>query len=89
MPHRETVATTEYRFTALFEADEDGGYTVSFSALPGCLTHGATMDEAREMAAEVLQGYLETLHEDGMPIPVEKDSDLPTWETVRVQLKAG
>jgi len=74
MTHDEAVATTEHRFTALFEPDEDGGYTVSFPALPGCLTHGATKDEARRMAAEVLQGYLETLHEDGMPIPVENDS---------------
>lgn len=88
MTNEEAVATTEYRFTALFEADEDGGYTVSFPALPGCLTHGATMDEARRMAAEVLGGYLETLQEDGMPIPVEHDIELPIRETVSVQLKA-
>lgn len=89
MAHHEAVAATEYRFTALFEPDEDGGYTVSFPALPGCLTHGATMDEARRMAAEALQGYLETLNEDGMSIPVENDSQLPICETVHVQLKAG
>ena len=70
MAQHEAVTTTEYRFTALFEPDEDGGYTVSFPALPGCLTHGETMDEARRMASEVLEGYLETLREDGMPIPL-------------------
>ena len=88
MTRDHAVGMTEYRFTALFEPDEDGGYTVSFPALPGCLTHGATKDEARRMAAEALEGYLETLQEDGMPIPVEHEVELPICEPVSVQLKA-
>jgi predicted RNase H-like HicB family nuclease len=44
-------------------ADSDDG--VSFPDLPGCVTAGATLDEAREMAAEALALYLGGMAEDG------------------------
>ncbi len=88
MRRRESITTREYTYTAVFEPEENGGYTVWFPALRGCLTCGATLDEAREMAAEALQGYLEILQEDGTPIPVEGDVPATVSERVRVQLKA-
>ena len=88
MRRRESITTREYTYTAVFEPEESGGYTVWFPALRGCLSCGANLDEARKMAAEALQGYLEILQEDGMPIPVEGDVLATVSERVRVQLKA-
>jgi predicted RNase H-like HicB family nuclease len=42
---------------------------VSFPDLPGCVTAGSTLDEAREMAAEALALHLDGLEEDGVAIP--------------------
>jgi predicted RNase H-like HicB family nuclease len=61
MTKRARVNSREYSFTAVFEPAEEGDYVVSFPALPGCLTQGETLAEARRMAAEALAGYLETL----------------------------
>ena len=75
MAIQETVATTEFTFTAVFEPAEEGGYVVTFPAIPGLVTEGDTLDEARAMAADALQGYLEILQEDGRPLPAEKKDE--------------
>ena len=50
-------------FTMLFESAEEGGYVVTCPALPGLVTEGDTMEEARRMAEDALRGYLESLNE--------------------------
>jgi predicted RNase H-like HicB family nuclease len=39
--------------------------------LPGLVTEGDTLDEARQMAQEAIRGYIESLKKDGLPIPAE------------------
>ncbi|MBD0327490.1 MAG: type II toxin-antitoxin system HicB family antitoxin, partial [Pyrinomonadaceae bacterium] len=39
--------------------------------LPGLVTEGDTLEEAREMAADAIRGYLEVLIEDGEPVPTD------------------
>jgi antitoxin HicB len=43
------------------EKNEDGGHTVTIPALPGCITEGATWDEAIADAQETTTGHLETV----------------------------
>ena len=59
----------EHRYTVLFEPAEEGGYVVTCPALPGLVTEGDSLDEAREMARDAIRGYLESLHKDGLPAP--------------------
>jgi predicted RNase H-like HicB family nuclease len=47
----------EYRYTVLFEPAEDGKYVVTCAALPGLVTEGDTLEEARAMAADAIRGY--------------------------------
>ena len=61
-----------YTFTMLFEPAEEGGFVVTCPALPGLVTEGDTMEEARRMAEDALRLYVETLIEDGLPIPSDK-----------------
>jgi predicted RNase H-like HicB family nuclease len=37
--------------------------------LPGCMTTGATLEEAKVNIKEAIQGHLETLRQFGEPIP--------------------
>jgi predicted RNase H-like HicB family nuclease len=57
------------QFIALIHKNADSDYGVSFPDLPGCVSAGATLDEARVMAAEALAFHLEGLAEDGETIP--------------------
>jgi antitoxin HicB len=71
MTGKETVATHDYRYSVFFEPAEEGGYVVTCPALPGLVTEGDTLDEARTMAADAIRGYIESLQKDGQPIPPE------------------
>ena len=67
---------SEYTYTAVFEPAEEGGYVVTFPAVPNLATQGETLEEARAMAKDCLQGYLEWRMEDGLSLP-EGESDVP------------
>ena len=77
----------EYNYTVLYEPAEEGGYVVTCPALPGLVTEGDTLEEAREMVRDAIRTYLESLLKDGLPIPGDKQISLdPVKEHVRVAL---
>jgi predicted RNase H-like HicB family nuclease len=57
-PRRRTLKDTVYTYTVLFEPAAEGGYTVTVPALPGAITEGDTLEEARRRAREVIRGHL-------------------------------
>lgn len=87
MAHQEPIAPAEYAYTVLLQPEPEGGYTVTCPALPGLVTYGETLDEARRMAAEAIETYLESLQKDGEPLPESDTSEPePVTEQVRVKL---
>jgi len=65
-----------YEYTAFFEANERGGYTVTVPSLPGLVTEGKDLEDARDMAKDAIQCYIEGLKKAKQPIPVEKETAL-------------
>ncbi len=51
-------------YPAYFYPCEEGGYTVTFPDLPGCITEGDTLLEAMDMAADAASGWLLYLVEE-------------------------
>ena len=64
--------TREY--TAFFEANEHGGYTVTVPALPGLVTEGKDLEDARAMAKDAVRCYIEGLKKAKEPIPIERET---------------
>ena len=65
---------SEYRYTIILEPDPDeGGYTVTVPALPGCVTQGETIEEAIVMAKDAIRLFIETLIAEGQPVPLEHE----------------
>lgn len=56
-------------YIALIHKTDDSDYGVSFPDLPGCISAGETLDEARAMAEEALALHIEGLVEDGEAVP--------------------
>ena len=50
------------------------GYQVTVPLLPGLITYGRTLAEAREMARDAILCHLEGLKKDGERIPDEKST---------------
>ena len=59
----------QYIYPAVFESAEEGGYTVTFPDLPGCITEGNTVKEALDMATESLELYMYNLEDDKEELP--------------------
>ena len=57
------------QYIALIRKEDGSDYGVSFPDLPGCVTAGATLDEARAFADEALTLHLEGMAEDGEAAP--------------------
>jgi antitoxin HicB len=57
------------KFRILIEPDEDGILVATVPSLPGCVSQGATREEAVRNVREAIEGYLESLRERGEPIP--------------------
>lgn len=62
----------EYSYTVLFEPAEEGGFVVTCPALPGLVTEGDTLEEARAMAQDAIRVYLESLQKDQVLHPPPK-----------------
>lgn len=60
-----------HRYTVNFIPAEEGGYTATAPALPGCVSEGDTYEEALLNIKEAIQAYIESLEKDGLPIPEE------------------
>lgn len=65
----------ERTYMALVHKDPDSDYGVSFPDLPGCITAGSTLEEAREMARDVLMLHLEGMSDSGEYIPPPCSAD--------------
>lgn len=63
-----------HRYTILLDPHEDGaGYTDTVPALEGCVTGGATLEEAIANAKEAIAGWVEWLEKDGRTVPEERE----------------
>jgi predicted RNase H-like HicB family nuclease len=62
-----------YQFTAIFEKNEDGGYTVTVPSLPGCISEGDTFDEALKNIKEAITLYLDVMKKDKEKIKEEEE----------------
>jgi len=60
-------------YKVLLKPEPEGGFTVNVPALPGCITYGETLDEAKANAQEAIELYIESLKEHGEDIPTDID----------------
>lgn len=58
-------------YTIVIEPEESGGFYVVVPALPGCFTHGDTLEECRNNAAEAIAVHIAGLEADGEEVPEE------------------
>jgi predicted RNase H-like HicB family nuclease len=72
------------KYLVYLQPAEEGGYIVSCPALPGCVTQGETEEEALEMIRDAIEGYIESLHAHGEPVPVGLEDEIEKVEVVAV-----
>ncbi len=60
------------QFTIIIEPDDDA-FHAYVPALSGCHSFGDTVEEAQRNIAEAISLHVESMQEDGEPIPCERE----------------
>ena len=68
------VYTVYYEY---FKDDDAEGYNVVFPALPGIVTWGRTLEEAKANAAEALACHIKGMQKDGDQLPEDISVENP------------
>ena len=60
---------TYNNYKIMLKPEPEGGFTVTVPSVPGCITYGSTLTEAKEMAKEAIELFLESLsaHDEYIP----------------------
>ena len=56
------------QFNTIFRPEPEGGFTVIVPSLPGCITYGKNLVEAKKMAIDAIKGYLISMKKRGEKI---------------------
>ncbi len=53
------------QFNVVFKPEKEGGFTVLVPLLPGCVSYGKTLEEAKKMIADAIDGYIFSMKKRG------------------------
>lgn len=68
------MAKARYHYNIILRPEPEGGFTALVPALPGCVTYGRNLTEAREMVKDAISGYIASLRKHKDPIPSDDDT---------------
>ncbi len=68
------------KYTIILEKGRESGYVAIAPALRGCVSQGKTKAEALKNIKEAIEAYVESLLEDGLPVPTEAGTDVVQLE---------
>lgn len=77
-----------FRYNVVFRPEPEGGFTVIVPSLPGCVTYGRNLKEARKMAIDAIEGYIASLKKHKEPIPTDEESFFTSIEIKRIPVYA-
>ena|ERR1700681_2677522 len=80
----------DFTFNLEFKRDEESGwFVVHVVELPGCVTQGATIEEAQANIANALESYMEVLLETAIRNQAARDTslDVPVSETATMLVR--
>ena len=64
------------KFRIVVQPDEDGVFVAECPTLPGCISQGATRQEALTNIQDAIGGYLASLKKHGEPAPLPITEDV-------------
>lgn len=62
------------QFNIIFKPEQEGGFTVSVPSLPGCITYGRDLKEAKKMAIDAIKGYIVSVKKHKETISSDEES---------------
>ncbi|NQU82732.1 MAG: type II toxin-antitoxin system HicB family antitoxin [Parcubacteria group bacterium] len=67
-------------YNIILKPEVEGGFTVIVPSLPGCVTYGKDLNEAKKMAVDAIGGYIVSLKKHNEFVPNDKENFLASVE---------
>jgi len=77
-----------FKYNIIFRAEPEGGFTVIVPSLPGCVSYGKNLKEAKRMIVDAIKGYIISLKKHKEPIPTDQESFFTSVEVKAVATHA-
>lgn len=65
--------TETLRYQIYLTPEPEGGFTVVVPALPGCITWGKNLEQAKAMAQDAIGAFLASMRKHGESVPTDED----------------
>ncbi len=73
-----------FYYNVVFKQEPEGGFTVIVPALPGCVSYGRDLKEAKIMAIDAIQAYIISLKKHKELIPTDEGSFFTSVEVGKI-----
>ena len=77
-----------FRYNVIFRPEPEGGFTVIVPSLPGCVSYGKNLKEAKKMAIDAIEGYIVSLKKHKESIPTDEENFFASIEIKKVSVYA-
>lgn len=67
------MKTTQFGYTVFFKKDGNKGYIASVPVLPGCISYGNNLEEAKKMVEDAIFAYIQSLKKHNEEVPTEEE----------------
>jgi predicted RNase H-like HicB family nuclease len=67
------------QFNIIFRPEPEGGFTAVVPSLPGCITYGQDLKEAKKMAIDAILGYIASVKKQGEAKDCPKGPRIPFY----------
>jgi antitoxin HicB len=65
-------------YTVIYRSEPEGGFTAIVPSLPGCVSYGKTLEEAKRMIIDAIEGYIVSLKKHNESIPSDAATFIST-----------
>lgn len=66
------------QFNVIFRPEKEGGFTVIVPLLPGCISYGKTLSEAKIMITDAINAYIFSMRKRGEIVDTDANSFIST-----------
>ncbi len=74
------------RYNVIFRPEPEGGFTVIVPSLPGCVSYGKDLKEAKKMAVDAIKAYISSLKKHKEPVPTDEENFFTSVEVKKIPL---
>ena len=67
-----------FLYNVIFHVEPEGGYSAIVPSLPGCVSYGKTLADARRMIEDAIGAYVASLKKHRDPVPSDNTSFVTT-----------